>query len=241
MKKLFALLLLPALAFAGKISENYVGVQIGSTNFDFKYSETGDSVSTDANEFSWEFSANYNLYQPSAEKYGTDLSLSYFNGSGDDSAKDTNGNTWTTDIEISTFTLLLRPYYDLGGMKVFVDLGLLHKDIENDIKHTSIDNASGDSSEFLYGIGFELFSGKFTFTPSISFSKNPDLKLTNASFNGNDLISYHLPVAYSYSENIDITASYRICDNDAFVNSTTNTSKTEVNRSSWGIGIDYKF
>jgi hypothetical protein len=29
MKKLFALLLLPSLAFAGKIGENYVGAQIG--------------------------------------------------------------------------------------------------------------------------------------------------------------------------------------------------------------------
>jgi len=34
MKKLFALLLLPSLAFAGKIGENYVGVELGSTSID---------------------------------------------------------------------------------------------------------------------------------------------------------------------------------------------------------------
>jgi hypothetical protein len=55
MKKLFALLLLPSIAFAGKIGENYV--------------TSGSST------------------------------------------------PWTTDTELSIFTAILRPHYDLGVLK----------------------------------------------------------------------------------------------------------------------------
>ncbi len=81
MKKILSLLLLPRLVFAGKIGENYVGVELGSTNFDFKYSDPTHSVATDANGFSWSISGNYNLYQPNTAQYGVDLGLTYLNGS----------------------------------------------------------------------------------------------------------------------------------------------------------------
>jgi hypothetical protein len=242
MKKLLALLLLPSLAFAGKIGENYVGVELGSTNIDFGYSDNDPTnVATDANGFSWEISGNYNLYQPTAEKYGADLMLSYFSASGDDSAKDNNGDTWITDTDISIFKLVLRPHYDIGGFKIFVDLGLLHQDYEIDI-NSGVSKASGDSSEFLYGAGFELSTGNFTLTPSVSWAETPSIKSNSGNtYNGNDTVTFSIPVSYSYSENIDITASFSAINNDDFVNSTTSTTKITTESTSWGIGIDYKF
>ena len=242
MKKLFALLLLPSLAFAGKIGENYVGVELGSTNFDFKYSETGGSVSTDANGFSWEISGNYNLYDPNSQNYGLDLWLSYSNGSGDDSGVPTNNSaTWTTDTELSLFSVCLRPHYDLGGFKIFADLGLINKDFEMDIKHDSTDKATSDSTEFLYGAGFEICSGNFAISPRISWTDSPNIKSTSNTYNGKDTVAYSIPVSYSYSEKIDITASFSAINNDDFVHSTTSTSKVTLESTSWGIGIDYKF
>ena len=80
MKKLFALLLLPSIAFAGKIGENYVGVELGSSSIGFAYSDNDPtSVAIDSSGFSWEISANYNIYKPNAGKYGADLYLSYYN------------------------------------------------------------------------------------------------------------------------------------------------------------------
>jgi hypothetical protein len=244
MKKLFALLLLPSIAFAGKIGENYVGVELGSTNFDFKYTETAGSVSTDANGFSWEISGNYNLYDPSSEKYGLDIMLSYYNGSGDDTGVPTSGSStpWTTDTELSIFTAILRPHYDLGGFKVFLDLGLFHQDIEIDIKHSSTDKATGDSTEFVYGAGFELDLGdKFSIQPSISWTESPNVNSSSNSFKGNDTVTFSIPVSYSYSENIDITASFGAVNNDDFIHTTTSTTKVTTESTTWGIGIDYKF
>lgn len=243
MKKIFALLLLPSLAFAGKIGENYVGVELGLTNFDFTYSQTAGSVSTDANGFSWEISGNYNLYDPSSEKYGLDLFLSYANGSGDDSGVPSGGSAtpWTTDTEVSLFTAVLRPHYDLGGFKIFLDLGLFNQDIEIDIKHSSTDKAAGDSTEFIYGGGFELSSGKFSITPSISWTESPNINSSSNTYNGKDTASYSIPVSYSYSDNIDITASFSAINNDDFVHSTTSTEKVKSESTTWGIGIDYKF
>jgi len=244
MKKLLALLLLPSIAFAGKIGENYVGVELGSTNFDFKYTETAGSVSTDANGFSWKISGNYNLYDPSSEQYGLDILLSYYNGSGDDTGVPTSGSStpWTTDTELSIFTAILRPHYDFGGFKVFLDLGLFHQDIELDIKHSSTDKATGDSTEFVYGAGFELDLGdKFSIQPSISWTESPNVNSSSNSFKGNDTVTFSIPVSYSYSENIDITASFGAVNNDDFIHTTTSTTKITTESTTWGIGIDYKF
>ena len=243
MKKLFALLLLPSLAFAGKIGENYVGVELGSTNIDFAYSDNNPTnVETDANGFSWEISGNYNLYQPATEKYGADLMLSYFSASGDDSANDNNNQNWTTDTDVSIFKVALRPHYDIGGFKIFVDLGLLHQDYEMDIINPGTSKVSGDSSEFLYGAGFEFSSGKFVVTPSVSWAETPSLKSSDGdTYSGNDTLTFSIPVSYSYSDNIDIIASFSAVNNDDFVHSTTNTTKVTTESTSWGIGIDYKF
>ena len=243
MKKLFALLLLPSIAFAGKIGENYVGVELGSTNIDFAYSDNDPTnAATDANGFSWEISGNYNLYQPAAEKYGADLMLSYFSASGDDSAKDNGNQTWKTDTDVSIFKVALRPHYDIGGFKIFVDLGLLHQDYEMDVINSGTAKVSGDSSEFLYGAGFELSSGNFVLTPSVSWAETPSLKTSGGdTYNGNDTLTFSIPVSYSYSENIDITVSFSAINNDDFVHSTESTTKVTTESTSWGIGIDYKF
>ena len=242
MKKILSLLLLPSLVFAGKIGENYVGVELGSTNFDFKFSDPTNSVATDANGFSWSFSGNYNLYQPNTAQYGVDLGLSYLNGSGDDSAIDTDGDTWTTDTDLSVFTLTIRPHYNLGAFKVFADLGLVNQDYEVKVNTT---NLSGDSSEFFYGLGFELsLSEKFSIQPSVTFNDSVNITTSEsppATFNGNDTVAYLIPVSYSYSEHIDITASFSAINNDDFVSSTTSTVKVKSESTSWGIGIDYKF
>ena len=244
MKKLFALLLLPSIAFAGKIGENYVGVELGTSNIDFTYAEAAGSVSTDGDGFSWAISGNYNLYNAGTENYGLDLGLSYFNTSADDTASDTGGTKWTTDTDLSVFSLILRPYYDLGSFKIFADLGLFNQDIEIDIKHSSTDKASGDSSEFLYGVGFELDLGeKFSIQPSVAWTESPNLIVASGStLLGSDTVTFAIPVSYRYSKNIDITASYSSVSNDDFVHSTTKTTKANSEpTSTLAIGIDYKF
>ena len=240
MKKLFALLLLPSIAFAGKIGENYVGVELGSTNFDFGVVDDY-TVKTDANGFSWAISGNYNLHNAGTEKYGLDLGVSYFNGSGDDQSLDSDNDPWTTDTELSVFSLILRPYYDFGSFKIFADLGLFNQDIEIDIKHSSTDKLSGDSTDFIYGVGFELdLSDKFSIQPSVSWSDSPSPKTNDGTDHvGKDSLTYSIPVSYSYSDNIDITASFSAINNDEFVSS--GNTKVTSESTSWGLGINYKF
>ena len=241
MKKIIALMLLPSLAFAGKLGENYVGAELGSSGIEFRYSDANpNKVTTDAKGFSWEISGNYNIYNPSDKKYAADLLLSYYTGSGKKSATDTDGDKWTTDTELSVLTAIVRPYYDLGNFKVFANLGIINQDIEVDIP-TSSAKVNGDSTEFLYGVGFEVASGKISITPEVSWSKSPDLKNSTETFKGKDLLTFSIPVSYSYSDKIDITASYNAIDNDDSPHKTTSTTKVKSETSSWGIGIDYKF
>jgi hypothetical protein len=241
MKKLFTLLLLPSLAFAGKLGENYLGVELGSSDIEFRYSDASpNKVTTDAKGFSWEISGNYNIYKSSGKKYAADLLLSYYNGSGKKSATDTDGDKWTTDTELSVLTAVVRPYYDFGSFKAFANLGVINQDIEVDIP-TSSSKVNGDSTEFLYGLGFEVAFGKLSVTPEFSWSKSPDLKTSTETFKGKDLLTFSIPVSLSYWDKIDITASYNTIDNDDSPNSSTATTKVKSETSSWGIGIDYKF
>jgi len=130
----------------------------------------------------------------------------------------------------------------MGGFKIFVDLGLLHQDYEMDVINSGTSKYSGDSSEFLYGAGFELSSGNFVLTPSVSWAETPSLKSNSGNnYNGNDTLTFSIPVSYSYSENIDITASFGAVNNDDFIHSTTSTTKVSTESTTWGIGIDYKF
>jgi hypothetical protein len=242
MNKIIALMLLPSFAFAGKLGQNYVGVELGSTDIEFGYSDSSPlSVKTDSTGFSWEISGNYNIYNPSAKKYAADLLLSYYTGSGKKSGIDTDGDKWTTDTELSAFTAVIRPYYDLGGIKVFADVGVINQDIEVVLKHDNNRKVPGDSTEFIYGVGFELTSAKFTITPSASWSESPDIKGNAGTYKGNDTISYSIPVSYSYSDKIDITASFNGVNHDDFPLATTSTTKVKLESTSWGIGIDYKF
>ena len=110
MKKLLALLILPSVAFAGKIGENYLGLELGSTNFDFGASWGTGSVSGDANGFSFGIGGNYNLYEKEDANYGVDLSIAFHNGSGDEKVNDTDGDAWNIDSELSIFTVGLRPH-----------------------------------------------------------------------------------------------------------------------------------
>jgi hypothetical protein len=51
------------------------------------------------------------------------------------------------------------------------------------------------------------------------------LILHGNSFNGNDTVTFSIPVSYSYSENIDITASFSAVNNDDFIHTTTSTTQ----------------
>jgi hypothetical protein len=243
MKKIIALMLLPSFAFAGKLGENYVGAELGSSDIEFIRTATGDKVTTDSTGFSWEISGNYNIYNPSDKKYAADLLLSYYTGSGKKSATSTSNTKWTTDTELSVLTAVVRPYYDLGSFKVFADLGVSAQDYEIDVTQSGgSEKVSGDSTEFSYGVGFEVASGKLSLTPSVSWSESPSIKgPTAGTYKSSDSVSFIIPVSYSYSDKIDITASYRSIDNDDAPNKTTPTSKVKTETSSWGIGIDYKF
>jgi hypothetical protein len=62
MKKLFALLLLPSLAFAGNIGKNYVGAKLGATNFGVDIS----GVDVELDGFSFRLGGNYKIYSHSS-------------------------------------------------------------------------------------------------------------------------------------------------------------------------------
>ena len=105
-----------------------------------------------------------------------------------------------------------------------------------------LSNHLSPSLYFIYGGGFELTSGKFAISPSFSWTESPSLKTSGGdTYNGNDTMTFSIPVSYSYSNNIDITASFNAVNNDDFINASTSAEKVVSESTSWGIGIDYKF
>jgi len=249
MKYIASLLLLPSIMFAGKIGENYLGVGLGASSIDFKYADSstgGTRVSTDANDFSFNLRGNYNLYE-SGSNYGVDIPFFFFNGSGADSSPDSDGDIWKTDTDFSVFSLGLRPHYSFGNFKVFADLGLLSIDIETKINwdDATSANSSSDGTKFNYGFGVEIeLSEKLSIQPIITWSETEKLVTIHSTsgredFSGDDLISFTIPFAYSYSDKIDITASYMMANLDEFKNPAGD--MIEIEKGSWSIGVDYKF
>ena len=249
MKCITTLLLLPSVIFAGKIGENYLGAGLGASSIDFKYADSaasGTRVSTDANDFSFNLKGNYNLYE-SGSNYGVDIPLFFLNASGADSSPDSDGDIWKTDTDFSVFSLGLRPHYSFGNFKVFADLGLLYVDIETKInwEDGNSSNASSDGTKFNYGFGVEIeLTEKLSIQPIITWSETENLVTTSSTYgredySGDDLLSFTIPVSYSYSEKIDITASFMMVDLDEFKDSAGD--MIEIEKGSWSIGLDYKF
>ena len=248
MKKILALIIIPSISFAGKIGENYFGIELGSTKFDLDTSWTTGSVSSGANGFSYGLKGNYNLYENSEYNYGVDIHASFFSGSGDEKVNDSDGDSWNFDTDLSRFGIGFRTHYSFDNIKIFADLGFLDMDVENKVTvttggGTNEGKVNNDGSKFLYGFGVEFsFSEKFVFQPSILFSESPDYKETIATRNinipGNDLFVYTFPLSYNLSEKIDITASYQSIDLDEY-KTVDYSSKSDF--SIWSLGLDYKF
>ena len=117
MKKLFALLLLPSLAFAGKIGENYVGAKIGQGATGLEIS----GIDVDWDGFAFKLNGDYNLY--SAVNYGSDLNIDFISGSSLD-------GPLGTDADLSKFEAILRPYIKFSDLIFFANLGVVSTDIE---------------------------------------------------------------------------------------------------------------
>ena len=77
----------------------------------------------------------------------------------------------------------------------------------------------------------------------MAWTESPNLKVASGStLLGSDTVTFAIAVSYSFSKNIDITASYSAFSNDDFVHTTTKTTKVNAEpTSTWAIGIDYKF
>jgi opacity protein-like surface antigen len=213
MRKLFALLLLPSIAFAGKIGENYVGAKLGSTNAGI--SVAGVDVEWDG--FSFKLNGNYNTYNK--DSYGIDLNLDFVSGSGLDGPLNTSG-------DVTKFEALLRPHMTLSEIKIFANLGVSVADLELKV---SPNTYSVDESSFSPGLGFELSFNELTFTPSVDWV---DYDTTAEG------VFINLPISYEYNDKVSITFEYEVA---SFDDVTISGTKYEYIFDSLMIGLDYKF
>ena len=211
MKKLFALLLLPSIAFAGKIGENYVGASLG----EYTWENINTSNPIDVSGLSFEFRANYALH--SEGNYGADLSAQFLSANGLD------GTPALIEVDITKFDILLRPYYTFQDIKIFANLGL---------SSLSAD-ASGleliDENAFLPGVGLEFSIDKISFSPAVNFV---DYGIPAEG------MTWSLPLQYQINDSIDALFKFEGSGLDDYISSGV---RQENELSTWSLGIDYKF
>jgi opacity protein-like surface antigen len=218
MKKLFALLLLPSIAFAGKIGENYVGAKIGQGATGLEIS----GVDFDWDGFAFKLNGNYNFY--SDAKYGTDLNIDFISGSSLDGPVGTKA-------DVSKFEGVLRPYMIISEITLFANLGVVAADLE-----IKADDFTGkiDKTIFSPGVGIEFSLDKLSVAPSIDWV---DFDSTNAKG-----IFVTIPASYAFQDNISITLEYEMASFDSFDTTIDGDDvRAEYIYDSLMVGIDYKF
>ena len=211
MKKLLALLLLPSLAFAGNIGENYVGASLG----DYTWENINTSNPIDVSGLSFEIRGNYALH--SGVSYVADLSLQFLSANGLD------GTPAIIDVDITKFDILLRPYYTFQDIKLFANLGL--SSLSADMNGVELI----DDSAFLPGVGFEFSIDKITFSPAVNFV---DYGIPAEG------MTWSLPLQYQINDSIDALFKYEGSNLDDYISSGV---RQENELSTWSLGIDYKF
>jgi hypothetical protein len=211
MKKLFALLLLPSLAFAGKIGENYVGVSLG----DFKWENTNTTQNIDMSGLAFELKANYSIYQNKG--YGVDIYAEFLSANGLD------GTPALVEVDFSKFDALVRPYYKVQEIVIFANLGV--SSLSSDVGGIELI----DKSAFIPGVGLELSVDKLTFSPYVDFVDYGD------PASG---IFWILPLHYQINSNIGASFKFLGSGLDDYVSSGV-TQENDV--TSWSLGLDYKF
>jgi hypothetical protein len=232
MKKLLALLLLPSLAFAAKIGENYVGFGIGHTTQSIDVRTSPNNLSWDAEYDGWAFSfgGNFNLSAPDKNKqWGADVLFSFSsadlepNADAIDYLTAINSTNPSRDLEVNSLSGTLRPFITLGEGKLFCSLGFGR--VEND-----------DSKEtgLVLGAGYEATFDKITITPSITHTSLDD-GLT-------DSLSYGVSANYELTEKLDFVLGYShtITDDVSFVYS-GETVNLEPYANTFAFGLTYNF
>jgi hypothetical protein len=221
MKKFFALLLLPSIAFAGKIGENYVSAQVGFADVGFEVLDT---------EFTWDgfaFELAGNVALVTEESYGLDLHLSLLH------APSLEG-PGSSETDVTFLNGLARPYIHLGSSKIFANLAFSKASWELN------GESQLDDTEFSPGLGIEFSSDKLTIAPSIDYvNYGEGIPLGNGDTweDGRALI-YTIPVSFQYSEKVDVTFKYEIAD---FEELSLNGLNNGYIYDSFMFGIDYKF
>ena len=220
MKKLFALLLLPSIAFAGKIGENYVGAQIG-------FADVGANlagVKTTWDGFGYELKGN--LAISNQESYGIDLHASFLHGPSLEGPVN-------SESDISFFNGVARPYVKFNNFILFANLGFSAASWE-------IDGSEAlDETEFSPGLGLQAQFDKLTITPSFDYvNYGEDTIIGNTVWEDGKALIYTIPISYQYSDKVDFTFKYEIAD---FEELSINGLKYGYLYDSLMFGLDYKF
>ena len=226
MKKLFALLLLPSIAFAGKIGENYVGAAVGIANvgFDGIYADDGYPTA-EWDGFSFEIFGNLPIVQENT--YGIDLYGSFMSGSSLEGPENTKA-------DMHFLKGLARPYLKINEFSIFANLGFSSGAWEID----GIEQL--DDSTFSPGIGFETSVDKFTISPSIDWvSFGSGTVIAGTVWEPGDGIIFSIPLSYELNDKISLKVKYELGDFSELIES--DGTKNEAIYDSLMFGIDYKF
>ena len=229
MKKLFALFLLPSIAFAGNIGKNYIGAGVGYISSNFEIA----SVDFDFDGFAYGLGANFNAV-PLSSSYGADISISFTQGSGlEGNSNVTNLYGANVEIDSTSLVLALRPFTKLGSNIVFADLAYSYAKTELDV--AGVKTADSDSA-FALGVGTEIDLNNITFTPSLTWIFNDNEAASNIDLS--DAISLSLPFDYHYNEKLDISLSYSHLFYDSF---TFGGLSIKPSGDAFSLGVKYKY
>lgn len=231
MKKFFALLLLPSIAFAGKIGENYVGIgTFNNTNSaDIRTSPSVGSWDAEWDGWGFTLGGNLNLKSLDSSSWGADIYFVYTqidlepNSEAVDYLTDAGSSSPNDDLESSSFGINLRPYTKLGDGLIFASLGFGRSE-SDDVKESGLS----------LGAGYELTLDKISLRPQI----------THVSLDEpiGDQTSFGLIANYELSDKINLILAYRHTKaEDINLEVSGVDVKIDQSANTFDIGISYEF
>lgn len=198
MKNICTLLLLPSIAFAGKIGENYIGIGTYNNTQSADIRTSPNVASWDAEFDGWGLTlgGNLNLKSLDVSPWGADISFAYAqadlkpNSEAVDYLTDVGATSPNDDLESSSFGINLRPYTKLDGGLIFASLGFGRMEVDGT-----------KESGLTLGAGYELSFDKLSLRPQITHVSLDDPI--------GDQTSFGLIANFELSEKINLILGYR--------------------------------
>ena len=228
MKKIILLCLFVSsiTCFGAKIGTNSIGFGLGMLEYGADVTEAGVNTEIEFDGFAFSIGGNLNILPLENSSFGLDTSFSFVHGT-------ELGPHAGLEADVTSLSLLLRPYTKLGDALLFADLGIGYTEIE--VYGTG--TGYGEDTAFAAGFGAEFEISKLILQPALTWVFVGD-DTYSTGYDLSEQLQLSIPVSFPINEKVDLTFNY----NHTFAEKYTfGTTTIEPYIQFFSLGLDYNY